>query len=125
MAQFQSGYENITYDNVAASVTGVAAATAAVTANGVRGTIAMGTATSWGNGTGRGFTLNNSSIQADSLINACVIGRADDTNSVSPIPSHRIIWGIAAGTCKIGIVNATGGTIGTSDIVYVGFEVVN
>tara|TARA_A100001515_G_C4507685_1_gene188938 strand:+ start:369 stop:725 length:357 start_codon:yes stop_codon:yes gene_type:complete len=116
---FKSGHEDITYDKVNASIDLQDAS--AVTANGLRGLITMTNNDSqWDTGTPREFTLNNSFIQADSLINftLCTNGGTLWT------PIVRLVYNVAAGSCKIGMVNARG-HIAANSIVYIAYEVVN
>jgi hypothetical protein len=119
MSNYKSGHENITYIKANASIDLQDASS--VTANGIRGLITMTNNDSqWDSSDPREFTLNNSFIQADSLINftLCTNGGTLWT------PMIRAVYNVQAGSCKIGIINARG-HIDANEIVYIAYEVVN
>ena len=116
---YKSGHDEITYDKANASFDRAAAAS--VTANGIRGLISMTVAANLANGSATTFTLTNSFIQADSLVNICICKNGDD----GWIPMIRAVYNVAAGSCSIAVLNATGGTIAADKLIHIAYEVVN
>ena len=116
---FKSGHEDITYDKANASIDLQDAS--AVTANGIRGLITItNNDSAWGTATARLFTLNNSFIQADSLINInfCTNG------GTAWIPMIRAVYNVSAGSCGIALLNARA-EIAANSTLYLAYEVVN
>jgi hypothetical protein len=116
---YKSGHDDITYIKANASFDRASAA--AVTANGIRGLISMTVASNISNGASTGFTLNNSFIQTDSLVNVCICRNGGNNH----IPMIRAVYNIAAGSCAIALLNATGGTINADTVIHLAYEVVN
>ena len=116
---FKSGYEDITYDKANASIDLQDAS--AVTANGIRGLITItNNDSAWATSAVRTLTLNNTFIQADSLINLnlCTNG------GTGWIPMIIVPYNIAAGSVVIGIINARA-EIAANSVLYLAYEVVN
>jgi hypothetical protein len=116
---YKSGHEETPY--VKANAAFDRASAAAVTANGIRGLISMTVASNISNGASTSFTLTNSFIQADSLVNVCICRNGGDNF----IPVIRAVYNIAAGSCTIALLNATGGTIAADKVMHIAYEVVN
>ena len=115
---YKSGHENITYDKANASID--LSSASSVTANGLRGLISMTVDATWLTGYPKEFTLNNTFIQADSLINftLCTNGGTLWT------PIVRLVYNVSAGSCKIGMVNGRA-NISASSVLHIAYEVVN
>jgi hypothetical protein len=119
MSNYKSGHENITYIKANASID--LSSASSVTANGIRGLISMTVDSTWANGYPKEFTLNNTFIQADSLVNLCIC----TNGGTAWIPIIRTAYNMAAGSCKIALINATGGGISATSVVHIAYEVVN
>jgi hypothetical protein len=116
---YKSGHDEIT--SIKANAAFDRASAAAVTANGIRGLISMTVASNIANGASTGLTLTNSFIQADSLVNICICKNGGNNH----IPMIRAVYNVAAGSCAIALLNATGGTINADTVIHLAYEVVN
>ena len=116
---YKSGHHNITYQKANAAFDRASAA--AVTANGTRGLISMTNAANIANGASTGFTLTNSFIKADSLVNICICKNGGNNH----IPMIRAVYNVAVGSCGVALLNATGGQIDADVVIYIAYEVVN
>ena len=116
---FKSGHEDLTYDKANASIDLDSAS--AVTANGLRGLITMtNNDSTWSTGAARIFSLSNSFIQADSVINICLC----TNGGTAWIPMIIVPYNISAGSVAIVIVNARA-EIAANSVLYLAYEVVN
>ena len=116
---FKPGHEDITHIKANASIDLQGAS--AVTANGIRGLITItNNDSAWATAAVRSLTLNNSFIQADSLINLnlCTNG------GTAWIPMIVVPYNISAGSVAIIIVNARA-EIAADSVLYLAYEVVN
>ena len=116
---FKPGHEDITHIKANASIDLQDAS--AVTANGIRGLITItNNDSAWATAAVRSLTLNNSFIQADSLINLnlCTNG------GTAWIPMIVVPYNISAGSVAIIIVNARA-EIAADSVLYLAYEVVN
>ena len=116
---YKSGHDELT--SIKANASFDRAAAAAVTANGIRGLISMTVAANLANGSATAFTLTNSFIQADSLINICICRNGGDNF----IPIIRAVYNVVAGSCSIALLNGTGSTIAADKVMHIAYEVVN
>jgi len=116
---FKSGHQEITYDKANGAFDRASAA--GDTVNGISGLISMTNAADLANGAATGLVLTNSFIQADSLVNICICKNGGNNH----IPVIRAVYNVAAGSCSIALLNATGGTIDADVVIYIAYEVVN
>ena len=116
---FKSGHDEITYDKANASFD--YQDTQSVTANGIRGLITMtNNDSTWSTGASRLFSLSNSFIQADSVINVCLC----TNGGTAWIPMIRSVYNVAAGSCNIGMINARA-DIAANSVIYIAYEIIN
>ena len=117
---FKSGHEDITYIKADASFNHNSTQT--VEANGIRGLLSVTLGAAFANGTAIDFTLTNSFIESDSVINCCVCKKGE---SASYIPMVTIPYNLADGSCKIRVINAVGIELAADKIIHLAYEVVN
>ena len=116
---FKSGHEDITHIKANASFD--YQDTQSVTANGIRGLITMTNSDStWSTGGTRIFSLSNSFIQADSVVNVCLC----TNGGTAWIPIIRSVYNVAAGSCPIALLNARADIAADSEI-FIAYEIIN
>ena len=116
---YKSGHQDITYIKADASFD--YQDTQSVTANGIRGLITMtNNDSTWSTGAARIFSLSNSFIQADSVINICLC----TNGGTAWIPMIRSVYNVAAGSCNIAMLNARA-DIAANSVIFIAYEIIN
>ena len=120
MAQFKSGHENIVRAKSNASFD--RGAVASVTANGRAGLITMTVAAEMAQNTGStSFTLSNTNIKANSVVNVSVCKNGGD----EWLGMIICVVNVTAGAATIGLINHTAGAIAADKVMYISYQVVN
>ena len=116
---FKSGHEDITH--IKANANFDYQDTQSVTANGIRGLIQMkNNDSTWSTGASRIFSLSNSFIQADSVVNICLC----TNGGTAWIPIIRSVYNVTAGSCNIAMLNARA-DIAADSLIFIAYEIIN